>query len=99
MKEFDLQKDMNTVCGNSIDCNMISAIVSHYACETSMDLDDELSIDIGIGTLLVKKDIDEILYSFIPSTYLTDAVANGFNGKSALVSMAYKTIDKLIKGV
>ena len=99
MKEFELQKDLPMIGAEGIDCDSIVSLISHYACETSMDLEDEFSIDIGIGKIFIKKDAGDVMFSYSPSAKVIGAVLTGFGGKSNLIGSVYKSLDEMIKGV
>ena len=95
MKEFELLTDIKSIGSTK---KSVVSLISHYACETSMELDNEFSIDIGIGKIYIKKDGDEVMFSYSPSDDVIGAVLTGFSGNSDLLSSTYKLLDKLIVG-
>lgn len=51
-----------------------SAVISYNVGESQLSGDDVCELDIGIGTLLISLNSDEIKYKFIPSKKLSESV-------------------------
>ena len=49
-------------------------LICHYVAEGLADQEQQVSVDIGIGTLYIKVDGEEIRYKFIPSHKLENGV-------------------------
>ena len=54
----------------------LSTVISYNIGESHITRDDVCEIDIGIGTLLVLINSDEIRYKFIPSKKLSDSIVS-----------------------
>lgn len=74
-------------------CKLSETIISHSVAESLANKEDYATVDIGIGTLFIKRVEDEIRYKFVPSDRLDKVVTNTYkNGKSDLE----KTVDEVL---
>lgn len=65
----------------------LSTVISYNVGESRIEKDDICELDIGIGTLLVLVNSDEIKYKFIPSKKLSESVVTAVqDGKFELIT-------------
>lgn len=77
--------------------NKCQACILHKLVESEKTGENITSIDIGIGTLYIQHNFDEIKYKFIPSRSFENNVKNTINtGESPLVYMVEEALREKI---
>lgn len=74
------------------------ACICHHVLETLAEKKNIATIDIGIGTLYIKIDLDTVKYKFIPSTFLDRNVSKTLaNNESPLAMLAENVLKERIE--
>lgn len=77
--------------------NQINWCITDAVCKSVYEKDSEAVIDIGIGTLTIRFDSDQIRYKFVPSKQLEDAIVEAVvNEQNQLVdALKYSLVEKI----
>lgn len=67
------------------------ACISHSVCESLLSGNNITEIDIGIGILYIKCEVDQIKYKFIPSSKLEESVVHTVKHKKSPVQYCIET--------
>jgi len=97
MKEFDLLDDLNTVYNKSLSSDAITRLMANYMCESVMDNDTEMLVDVGFGTVFITTKENSIVYSFTPSEQLSEKMALCVGSEPILLNDLYRRVDAVIR--
>lgn len=99
--EIDILQDLSALTSTpktnyNILTNRVIDIIAHSVCVGNSDNETEFYFDIGIGTLALLVNSENIHYKFTPTVELEKKILNAVDGEDILVKQLEETLAKRI---
>ena len=96
MKKIDMLDDVSKLTGISYNalfdlCKTVNMCIAQAVKETVSDNEEYTYIDIGIGTITIRVDEDEIKYRFAPSRPLDTTIKDSLESQDGVLIDAINT--------